>query len=68
MNNATAVLRARSALSDAGAAAHDTATLVPQLVAEAQALAADTAAGRARLPPAARWSASSRARSACSST
>ncbi len=39
MNNATAVLRARSALSDAGAAAHDTATLVPKLVAEAQALA-----------------------------
>jgi len=38
MNNATAVLRARSALSDAGAAAHDTATLVPKLVAEAQAL------------------------------
>jgi twitching motility protein PilJ len=38
MNNATAVLRARSALSDAGAAAHDTAALVPKLVAEAQAL------------------------------
>ena len=53
MNNATAVLRARSALSDAGAAAHDTSTLVPKLVAEAQALgqtlpppgAAATAAG-----------------------
>ena len=38
MNNATAVLRARSALSDAGAAARDTATLVPKLVAEADAL------------------------------
>ncbi len=39
MNNATAVLRARSALADAGAAAHDTSTLVPRLVAEAGALA-----------------------------
>jgi twitching motility protein PilJ len=38
MNNATAVLRARSALADAGAAAHDTATLVPRLIGEAQAL------------------------------
>ena len=38
MNNATAVLRARSALSDAAAAARDTATLVPKLVAEAGAL------------------------------
>ena len=38
MNNATAVLRARSALADAGAAAHETATLVPRLVSEAQAL------------------------------
>ena len=38
MNNATAVLRARSALSDAGAAAHDASTLVPKLIAEAQAL------------------------------
>jgi len=38
MNNATAVLRARSALSDAAAAARDTATLVPKLVAEANAL------------------------------
>src|SRR5580693_5354402 len=39
MNNATAVLRARSALADAGAAAHETATLVPRLASEAQALA-----------------------------
>jgi twitching motility protein PilJ len=39
MNNATAVLRARGALADAGAAAHDTSTLVPRLVAEAGALA-----------------------------
>jgi len=38
MNNATAVLRARAALADAGAAAHDTGTLVPKLVAEAAAL------------------------------
>ena len=45
MNNATAVLRARSALADAGSAAHDTSTLVPQLLAEAGALAAS-------LPPA----------------
>jgi hypothetical protein len=45
MHNATAVLRARSALADAGSAAHDTSTLVPQLLAEAGALAAS-------LPPA----------------
>jgi twitching motility protein PilJ len=38
MNNANAVLRSRSALADAGAAAHDTSTLVPKLSAEAQAL------------------------------
>jgi twitching motility protein PilJ len=40
MNNATAVLRARAALTDAAAAARDTATLVPRLTAEARALAA----------------------------
>ncbi len=40
MNNATAVLRNRGALADAGAAAHDTSTLVPRLVAEAGALGA----------------------------
>ncbi|HEY1491873.1 MAG TPA: methyl-accepting chemotaxis protein, partial [Steroidobacteraceae bacterium] len=45
MKNATAVLRARSALADAGSAAHDTATLVPKLLSEAGALAAS-------LPPA----------------
>jgi twitching motility protein PilJ len=40
MNNAAAVLRARAALTDAAAAAHDTATLVPRLTNEAGALAA----------------------------
>jgi twitching motility protein PilJ len=45
MKNATAVLRARSALADAGSAAHDTSTLVPKLLSEAGALAAS-------LPPA----------------
>jgi twitching motility protein PilJ len=45
MNNATAVLRARAALTDAAAAAHDTATLVPRLTGEARALATS-------LPPA----------------
>jgi twitching motility protein PilJ len=39
MNNANAVLRARGALSDAAAAAHDTQTLVPQLLSEASAMA-----------------------------
>ncbi|HEX4387189.1 MAG TPA: methyl-accepting chemotaxis protein [Steroidobacteraceae bacterium] len=38
MNNAAAVLHARSALADAGAAARDTAALVPKLIAEASAL------------------------------
>jgi twitching motility protein PilJ len=45
MNNAAAVLRARAALTDAAAAAHDTATLVPRLTSEARALGAS-------LPPA----------------
>ena len=45
MKNATAVLRARSALADAASAAHDTSTIVPKLLAEAGALAAS-------LPPA----------------
>jgi len=45
MSNATAVLRARAALTDAAAAAHDTATLVPRLTGEARALATS-------LPPA----------------
>jgi len=40
MNNATAVTRARASLTDAAAAAHDTATLVPRLTGEARALAA----------------------------
>ena len=38
MNNATVVMRARAALTDANAAAHETGTLVPKLVAEAAAL------------------------------
>ena len=38
MSNATAVLRARAALTDAAAAARDTASLVPRLTAEARAL------------------------------
>ncbi|MBS0380450.1 MAG: methyl-accepting chemotaxis protein [Proteobacteria bacterium] len=38
MSNATAVLRARSSLADAGSAAHDTAAITPKLIAEAQAL------------------------------
>src|SRR5215467_358379 len=45
MSNATAVLRARAALTDAAAAAHDTATLAPRLTSEARALAVS-------LPPA----------------
>jgi hypothetical protein len=39
MNNATALLRARAALTDAAQAARDTATLVPHLTSEARALA-----------------------------
>ena len=58
MSNAAAVLRARAALTDAAAAAHDTATLVPRLTSEARALAVS-------LPPASA-SASRRALSACS--
>jgi twitching motility protein PilJ len=38
MNNAAAVLRARSALSDAAAAAHDTQALVPRLLSEASVM------------------------------
>ena len=68
MNNATAVLRARSALADAGAAAHDTATLVPRLIGEAQALGQTLPAGERRARRAARSSASRCARSACSWT
>jgi twitching motility protein PilJ len=45
MSNATAVLRARSALTDAAVAAHDASTLVPRLTSEARALAVS-------LPPA----------------
>ena len=40
MNNATAVLRARSALADAGSAARETAALVPRLLTESGALGA----------------------------
>jgi twitching motility protein PilJ len=40
MNNATAVLRARSALADAGSAARETAALVPRLLSESGALGA----------------------------
>jgi twitching motility protein PilJ len=39
-NNVAAVLRARTQLGDAGAAAHDTATLVPRLLSEEAALVA----------------------------
>jgi twitching motility protein PilJ len=45
MSNTSAVLRARSALTDAAAAAQQTATLVPRLTGEARALAVS-------LPPA----------------
>src|SRR5262249_44625674 len=45
MSNAAAVVRARTALADATAAAHETATLVPHLTSEARALAVS-------LPPA----------------
>ncbi|HKD54497.1 MAG TPA: methyl-accepting chemotaxis protein, partial [Steroidobacteraceae bacterium] len=53
MSNAAVVLHARAALTDAASAAHDTATLVPRLTAEAAALASSvppasaTAAGTA---------------------
>jgi hypothetical protein len=47
MKNATAVLHARSALADAGSAAHDTSTLVPKLIAEAGSLAASLPPGSA---------------------
>ncbi|HVN46486.1 MAG TPA: methyl-accepting chemotaxis protein, partial [Steroidobacteraceae bacterium] len=40
MSNASVVLQARAALTDAAAAAHDTATLVPRLISESRALAA----------------------------
>jgi twitching motility protein PilJ len=40
MSNASAVLRARGPLTDAAAAAHDTASLVPRLTTETRALAA----------------------------
>ncbi len=40
MTNAAAVLHARSALADAGAAARDTGTLVPRILAESGALSA----------------------------
>jgi twitching motility protein PilJ len=40
MSNATAVLRARSALADAGSAARETAALVPRLLTESGALGA----------------------------
>jgi len=52
MKNADAVLGARSALSDAGAAAHDTATLVPKLIAEANALEQTLAPGANGAPAA----------------
>ena len=39
MNNAEAVLKARGPLAEAGAAAHDTSTLIPRLLAEASAMA-----------------------------
>jgi twitching motility protein PilJ len=40
LSNAAAVLHARSQLQDAAAAAHDTASLVPRLITEGQAVAA----------------------------
>jgi twitching motility protein PilJ len=45
MSNATAVLRARSALTDAGNATRETGTLVPRLISEASALAASLPPG-----------------------
>ncbi len=47
MSNATAVLRSRTALADAGNAARETATLVPRLISEAGALAASLPPGSA---------------------
>jgi twitching motility protein PilJ len=47
MGNATAVLGARDALTDAGTAARETGTLVPRLVSEAGALAASLPPGSA---------------------
>ena len=46
-NNAAALVRARSSLADAAAAAHDTATLVPRLIGEAAALGGTLPAGAA---------------------
>ena len=45
MSNATAVLGARGALTDAGTAARETGTLVPRLISEAGALAASLPPG-----------------------
>jgi twitching motility protein PilJ len=47
MSNATAVLRSRSALTDAGNAARETGTLVPRLISEAAALAGSLPPGSA---------------------
>ncbi|HEY8051454.1 MAG TPA: methyl-accepting chemotaxis protein [Steroidobacteraceae bacterium] len=47
MSNATAVLRSRSALADAGNAARETTTLVPRLISEAGALTAALPPGSA---------------------
>jgi twitching motility protein PilJ len=47
MSNTTAVLRSRSALSDAGNAARETTTLVPRLISEAGALSATLPPGSA---------------------
>jgi twitching motility protein PilJ len=47
MSNATAVLRSRSALADAGNAARETGTLVPRLISEAGALSAALPPGSA---------------------
>ncbi|GAC1454350.1 MAG: chemotaxis chemoreceptor PilJ [Steroidobacteraceae bacterium] len=47
MSNATAVLRSRSALADAGNAARETTTLVPRLISEAGALIASLPPGSA---------------------
>jgi twitching motility protein PilJ len=47
MGNATAVLHAREQLADAASAAHDTASLVPRLTAEAAALGAGLPAASA---------------------
>jgi twitching motility protein PilJ len=47
VNNAGAVVRARTALTDAGSAARDTSSLVPRLSAEAAALGASLPPGNA---------------------